>query len=508
MSNRKKALIGLLILLIGGCGLAILVYYASTAAFSKRFPTPSPISLATQKPTSAPLKPKTSNSGSSGNRVIPFQSVVLITAMVRQNGALIEGWTGSGTFITPDGLILTNAHVVLSDKSYAVESLIISPTFSADEKPHPAYYAKVVQADEGLDLAILRITQDISGQPIDPASLNFPAVTLGDSDALKLGDKLTILGYPGIGGDTITLTSGEVAGFTAESPYGNRAFIKTSATIAGGNSGGLASNDAGELVGIPTQLGSGSETGIVDCRTLADTNRDGVIDENDTCVPTGGFINSLRPAKLAMALIEAAKRGEEKIVANAAQPQSSVPSSGGQLYFNDFSSAPGGWTSISDADGSVGVSNGMYVIQVTTPKMVLSGTSGYNAGDVLVDFTSRILQSTGSGDYGAICRYQSDGSYYAFEISEDGYASIWKNNSGRISTLVDWQYFDGLAGTGQKNLTAACVGNQLGLGLDGNLLISTTDADFASGDTGLIAGTWDVGGLAVGFDNFTIRAPR
>ena len=109
---------------------------------------------------------------------------------------------------------------------------------------------------------------------------------------------------------------------------------------------------------------------------------------------------------------------------------------------------------------------------------------------------------------GLICRYQPDGSYYALEVSEDGYAAIWKNNSGRINTLVDWKYFDGLAGTSEKRLTAACVGNQLGLGLDGNLLIAASDSDFAAGDTGLIAGTWDQGGLIVGFDNVKIRSPR
>ena len=62
---------------------------------------------------------------------------------------------------------------------------------------------------------------------------------LGDSDALHLGDDILILGYPGIGGETITLTRGEVSGFhLCKRGYGNRAFIKTSATIAGGNSGG------------------------------------------------------------------------------------------------------------------------------------------------------------------------------------------------------------------------------------------------------------------------------
>ncbi|BCY19397.1 hypothetical protein hrd7_32460 [Leptolinea sp. HRD-7] len=504
MTKRIKALVGLAIFLVAGCGLAVLLYYWGTMSFARRFPTPSPIMLSKPEDTAEPQV----TVSSFGKKVIPFQSVVLVSALIRQNGSLVEGWTGSGTFVTSAGLILTNAHVVLSDKTYPIEALTISPTFRADEKPVPAYYAKVIQADEALDLAVLKITHDINGQPIDPAAFKFPAVSLGNSDALSLGDTLTILGYPGIGGETITLTTGEVAGFSSESPYGNRAFIKTSATIAGGNSGGLASNDAGELVGIPTQLGSGTEAGIVDCRTLADTNRDGVINEYDTCVPTGGFINSLRPIKLALPLIEAAKRGEEKIVTNMPQQQNPIPEMGGDLYFNDFSNPASGWTAQVDEDGSVGIASGMYVIQVNTPKMVLSGTSGYKAADIVVDFSARVLQSTGGGDYGLICRYQPDGSYYALEVSEDGYASIWKNNSGRINTLVDWEYFDGLAGTSEKRLTAACVGNQLGLGLNGNLLISTMDSDFATGDTGLIAGTWERGGLIVGFDNFKIRGAK
>jgi S1-C subfamily serine protease len=148
---------------------------------------------------------------------------------------------------------------------------------------------------------------------VNYAALNLPVVPLGDSDALAIGDDLIILGYPGIGGATITLTSGKVAGFTAQGGLGDRAFIKTSATIAGGNSGGLAANTAGELVGIPTQLGYGGDDQFVDCRVLVDTNGDGRVDERDDCVPTGGFINALRPVNLALPLIERAKAGQINI---------------------------------------------------------------------------------------------------------------------------------------------------------------------------------------------------
>jgi len=509
MTKNRKILIAA-ILLTGLCSVslaAVLLFNSPIFKPAEKSPTPVVISTIQTELNLSNLK--ITRTPFAGKRSIPFQSVVLITALYYENGSLQEGWTGSGTFITKDGLILTNAHVVLSDENFKVDMLTIAPTVSADEKPQPSYIAKVVQADASLDLAILKIASDLNGNPVDPKTLNFPAVKLGDSDSLTLGDKLTILGYPGIGGDTITLTSGEVAGFTGETGIGNRAFIKTSATIAGGNSGGLAANDAGELVGITTQLGSGSDTGIVDCRNLADTNGDGVIDENDTCIPTGGFINSLRPVNLARPLIEAAERGEVNILSDSEAPSTEEsPDSGGVLYTDDFSTTNTGWTVQNDTDGYVGYGDRNYIIQVTSPQMILSGTSGYEAANVVIDVSVQGIQGTGKGDFGLICRQQSDGSNYAFEIREDGYASIWKNNSGTISPLVDWKYFPVVQQNSIKRLTAACVGRQLGLGIDGKMLISTSDSDFSSGDTGLIAGTWDTAGLTVAFDDFQIRSPK
>lgn len=63
------------------------------------------------------------------------------------------------------------------------------------------------------------------------------------------------MGYPGIGGEMTTFTKGVVSDFTCERGVEGRAFIKTDATIAGGNSGGLVANQQGESVGVPTQVG-------------------------------------------------------------------------------------------------------------------------------------------------------------------------------------------------------------------------------------------------------------
>ena len=57
-------------------------------------------------------------------------------------------------------------------------------------------------------------------------------------------------------------------------------------------------------------------------------------------------------------------------------------------------------------------------------------------------------------------------------------------------------------------LTAACVGDTLSLAVNGVALVEANDASISQGAVGLIAGTWDYGGLAVAFDNFVVRSPE
>jgi S1-C subfamily serine protease len=212
--------------------------------------------------------------------------------------------SGSGTFVSTDGLILTNAHVVTSDELCGFDSIGIAVTLDSGRPPDLLYRAETLAIDPELDLAVLGVSAPLD--PGDPVPIVFPALDLGDSDNLGIGDDLRILGYPEIGGETITFTNGSVSGFTAQAGVGDRALIKTDATIAGGNSGGAAVDLDGRLIGIPTKARA-TETGpAVDCRPLADTNGDGEVDELDNCVPIGGFLNGLRPINLARDLIDEA----------------------------------------------------------------------------------------------------------------------------------------------------------------------------------------------------------
>ncbi len=239
---------------------------------------------------------------------MPYGGVVKITATIRYSSYLKPVWTGSGTVISSDGLILTNAHLITPGQGYRPDIWVVGITDDPALPPEDKYYADPLVVDEDLDIAVLQIITDLHYKPVRPSEMNLQVVPMGDSNQLRLGDPLIVIGYPGIGGETITLTRGDVGGFTASNQYGERSFIKTSAAISGGTSGGTALDATGHMVAIPTQLGNGgSNEELVDCRVIADTNGDGRVDERDVCVPVGGFINAMRPVNLAIPLIEQAR---------------------------------------------------------------------------------------------------------------------------------------------------------------------------------------------------------
>ena len=214
---------------------------------------------------------------------------------------------GSGTFVDATGTILTNYHVIANEGECRYSRLGIEVTTASDLKPELRYFAEAYAVSPEHDLAVIRLTSAVDGGSVTETT---PFLTLGDSDTLRLGEDLQLIGYPGIGGETVTFTSGKVAGFAPEPNIDGRAWIKTDGTIAGGNSGGLAANASGQLVGVPTRASSGGTGNVTDCRVVQDTNNDGLLNSDDTCIPIGGFVNALRPVNLAVPLIEEAMTAE------------------------------------------------------------------------------------------------------------------------------------------------------------------------------------------------------
>jgi serine protease Do len=145
----------------------------------------------------------------------------------------IQQGLGSGVIVTKDGYIVTNNHVVEGADEVRV----------AFGEPRKEFEAKIVGRDEKADVAVLKI--DTTG---------LPAIALGDSDQLEVGDTVLAIGNPfGVG---MTVTHGLISAL-GRGGLGIEAyedFIQTDAAINPGNSGGALLDSDGRLIGINTAI--------------------------------------------------------------------------------------------------------------------------------------------------------------------------------------------------------------------------------------------------------------
>ena len=138
---------------------------------------------------------------------------------------------GSGFILSPDGYILTNAHVA-QDADKIIVRL-------SDQRERPA---KLIGVDEMTDVALLKIEGD-----------NLPAVKIGDSDALEVGEWVLAIGSPF--GLEHTATQGIISAVGRNLPSGTYVpFIQSDVAVNPGSSGGPLFNLRGEVIGINSQI--------------------------------------------------------------------------------------------------------------------------------------------------------------------------------------------------------------------------------------------------------------
>ncbi len=149
---------------------------------------------------------------------------------------------GSGFFISSDGEILTNYHVVKNGCSFTVKIKALGAERLS---------AKLVGVSPSHDIAILKLT-DKSKRQILQKLPKIPVLPIGSSDCLRRGDKLRTLGYP-LAVDDLKTTEGVVSGsevVTLLDQGFSRPTVQTDAAINPGNSGGPSINSKGECIGI------------------------------------------------------------------------------------------------------------------------------------------------------------------------------------------------------------------------------------------------------------------
>ncbi len=138
---------------------------------------------------------------------------------------------GSGFIVSPDGLILTNAHVVEGAQEVTVKL--------TDRRE---YKAKVLGSDRQTDIAVIRIN-----------AKNLPTVKLGDPDKAKVGEPVLAIGSPY--GFENSATAGIISAKSRPLPEDTYvSFIQTDVAVNPGNSGGPLFNLKGEVIGINSQI--------------------------------------------------------------------------------------------------------------------------------------------------------------------------------------------------------------------------------------------------------------
>ncbi len=159
----------------------------------------------------------------------------------QQNQDRVEHSLGSGVIVREDGYILTSNHVV--EQGDKIRVLL-------NDKVE--YDAKIVGQDPQTDVALIKV--DAKG---------LPAIKIGDSDAMRIGDQVLAIGNPFGVGQTVTVGIISALGRSL-GMLDYEDFIQTDASINPGNSGGALVNMNGELIGINTAIlsRSGGSQGV------------------------------------------------------------------------------------------------------------------------------------------------------------------------------------------------------------------------------------------------------
>jgi len=186
------------------------------------------------------------------------------------------------------------------------------------------------------------------------------------------------------------------------------------------------------------------------------------------------------------------------------QPENSV------LFQDDFSDPLSGWDQVDVNDGVTDYVDGVYRIFVNTTNTDVWANPGLSFNDSYVEVMATKVAGDNNNDFGLICRYQDENNFYFFIISSDGYYGIGKVVNGEQLLIGN----DSMPpsevirqGDESNHLRAGCVGSQLSLAVNGQMLAEYEDTDFVSGDIGLLAGSFENPGTDIHFDNLVVTKP-
>ncbi len=186
------------------------------------------------------------------------------------------------------------------------------------------------------------------------------------------------------------------------------------------------------------------------------------------------------------------------------------PAPGKVLFQDNFTDSNSGWNRVTEANGETNYADGVYRILVNVPDMDIWARPNLNFNDVRIEVDSLKVGGDRNNRYGVICRLSNGNNFYAFMISSDGYYGIGKvkGDSYQLIGMDALQPSEAInQGSVANHIRADCAKDRLALYVNGKKLAEVQDTEFASGDVGLIAGTYTTAGTDIRFSNFRVLQP-
>ena len=216
-----------------------------------------------------------------------------------------------------------------------------------------------------------------------------------------------------------------------------------------------------------------------------------------------------RPGMLALGALVLAACGGPRPPTAPAEPS--------VIFRDDFSDINSGWDQHRGADVVTDYDEGGYLLAVEEPGVSVWARPGLDLADVVLEADAQHAAGPDNNEYGLMCRYSRGGdgrnSFYFFMVSSDGYYALGKVVRD-VRTILSpaegsFQPIEAVAFDPRavNRLRASCQGTQLALSLNGELLAEFSDSELARGDVGVLAGSFDEGGVRITFDNVVVQQP-
>lgn len=397
--------------------------------------------------------------------------------------------SGSGSLITPDGLVLTNYHVV-ADNPLDDRVLVRVPK-NLKRGSYTEYWGQVIERDPEGDLAVVAIYADNKGKTLK-GTAEFPVIPLGDSDGLTVGEEIYALGYPDISFGQLLVTKGMVSGFYEESGI---KWIASDVEISHGNSGGLVVNGAGELVAVPTAVHSSFDTAAA--------------------------LAYLRPINDATTLLQAARQLRAQTKQDGrADLSKTIGDEAGVLFAEDFTSNKAGWNLVSIDDRYATVEYRIAQGHLhTIAEFKQARRAGLSVPDLKVaDFrlSVDVEFEKARGEYGMVTidfRQNAKGDFYSLGLSNLGTYAVNLFSDNKWHPLQPWTASSAIDLTpgGNNHIELLVVGNLFTLFVNQEELVTVEDIDNVLPAAGALAFGFEGPAQAeftVNLDNLTISTPQ